>query len=85
MLFRSLVNFVDGATKNVGSGNWQIFVRDTNGCTQNTTLLVGMDPQPSIAKVNVHDFCNDNADYPISGYHVVREFYDIVGDDMNSG
>ena len=65
-LDNALANSVDGAAKNVGSGNWQIFVRDANGCTRNTTLVVGMDPQPSIAKVNVHDSCNDNADYPIS-------------------
>ena len=65
-LENALTNSIDGATKNVESGNWQVFVRDANGCTPNTTLVVGMDPQPSIAKVNVHDSCNDNADYPIS-------------------
>ena len=65
-LENALTNSVDGATKNVESGNWQVFVRDANGCTRNTILVVGVDPQPSIAKVNVHDSCNDNADYPIS-------------------
>ena len=65
-LENALTNSIDGATKNVESGNWQVFVRDANGCTRNTILVVGVDPQPSIAKVNVHDSCNDNADYPIS-------------------
>ena len=49
-LENALTNSIDGATKNVESGNWQVFVRDANGCTRNTILVVGVDPQPSIAK-----------------------------------
>ena len=65
-LDNALANSIDRVAKDVPSGNWQIFIKDANGCLTNTTVVVGMDPQPSIASVTVLDACSDNADYPIS-------------------
>ena len=52
--------------KNVISGTWEVYVKDALGCRTTTTIVVGMDPQPSIATVTVLDACSDNADYPIN-------------------
>lgn len=62
----ALASSLDGVSKNVISGTWEVYVKDALGCLTNTTIVVGMDPQPSIATVTVLDACSDNADYPIN-------------------
>lgn len=65
-LDNALTNSTDGVSKDVISGTWMVFVRDSSGCMQQTvTQTVALDPQPSIASATADDACSDRADYPI--------------------
>ena len=55
-----------GASLDVVSGYYRVYIRDNAGCLVHTVVTVDIEPSPSIASVDVQDACSENVDYPIN-------------------
>ncbi|WP_454988193.1 T9SS type B sorting domain-containing protein [Capnocytophaga leadbetteri] len=55
-----------GASLDVVSGYYRVYIRDNSGCLVHTVVTVDIEPSPSIASVDVQDACSENVDYPIN-------------------
>ncbi|WP_444671221.1 T9SS type B sorting domain-containing protein [Flavobacterium columnare] len=44
---------------NVAPGDYVVVVKDANGCTQKTTITIGIAPKPTIQVLATSDFCYD--------------------------